>query len=241
MFLVVDIGNTTHKAAVFDAEGNLMALVRQPALGVGAVEPLFRRFPIRAAILSAVGDVEEDFVEWMEAHTRTFRFSSNLKLPLLLDYTTPETLGTDRIAGAAGALDLFPGRHSLVIQAGTCLVIDHVDDRHTFRGGSIAPGLRMRLRALHEHTAHLPLPEPKIPARFAGKSTQESILSGVILGMGCEINGFIRHYQEIHPDISVILTGGDAALLQNLIKNRIFAAPNLVLKGLYKILRCNVV
>jgi len=127
-----------------------------------------------------------------------------------------------------------------VIQAGTCLVTDFVDGQGTYQGGSIAPGLRMRFQALHDHTAHLPLLEPQQPVPFTGKSTQESILSGVIHGMACEIDGIISHYQGLYPDLHIILTGGDADFLKDFIKNRIFAAPYLVLEGLYKILKCNV-
>lgn len=240
MYLVIDIGNTAQKLAVYDEAGRQVALVRQPELDVCALEDIFRQYNLRAALLSSVGKVNPDVVDWLERNTRLVKFSPALRLPIRLNYDTVGTLGTDRVASAVGANALFPARPALAIQAGTCLVTDFVDEQGTYQGGSIAPGLCMRFQALHDHTAHLPLLDPQHPDSYTGKSTQESILSGVIYGMACEIDGIIGHYQALYPNIHIILTGGDADFLKDYIKNRIFAAPNLVLEGLYKILKCNV-
>lgn len=240
MFLVIDIGNTSQKIAVFNADGQEVLVSRYDKLDINKLQVVFEQYPIEAALLSVVGHVDADLVDWLESQTTLVRFSPTLKLPMQLNYKTPETLGTDRIAAAAGAQALFPGQNTLVIQAGTCLVTDFVDADNVYQGGSIAPGMRMRFRALHEHTAHLPLLEPLPIDYFTGKSTQESICSGVIQGMVCEIEGIIRHYDALYPNFNTILTGGDADFLKSFIKNRIFAAPNLVLYGLYKILRNNV-
>ena len=240
MYLVIDIGNTAHKLAVYDESGHQVALVRQPELDVSALKDIFGQYAIQAALLSSVGSVGFDVVAWLEQNTRLVKFSPALRLPIRLNYDTVGTLGTDRIASAVGANAIFPAQPALAIQAGTCLVTDFVDEQGTYQGGSIAPGLRMRLQALHDHTAHLPLLEPQQPESPTGKSTRESILSGVIYGMACEIDGIISHYTALYPNIHIILTGGDADFLKDFIKNRIFAAPNLVLEGLYKILRSNV-
>ena len=240
MYLVIDIGNTAHKLAVYDESGNQVALVRQPELDVSALKDIFGQYAIQAALLSSVGSVSPDVVAWLEQNTKLVKFSPALRLPIRLNYDTIGTLGTDRIASAVGANSIFPAQPALAIQAGTCLVTDFVDGQGTYQGGSIAPGLRMRFQALHDHTAHLPLLEPQQSVPYTGKSTQESILSGVIYGITSEIDGIISHYQTLYPNIHVILTGGDADFLKDFIKNRIFAAPNLVLEGLYKILRCNV-
>ena len=240
MYLVIDIGNTAQKLAVYDESGHQVALVRQPELDVCALKDIFGQYNIRSALLSSVGKVSPAVVTWLAQHTQLVEFSLALRLPIKLNYDTIGTLGTDRIASAVGASALFPARPTLAIQAGTCLVTDFVDEQGTYQGGSIAPGLRMRFQALHDHTAHLPLLEPQHLASFTGKSTQESILSGVIYGMACEIDGIINHYKALYPEIHIILTGGDADFLKDYIKNRIFAAQNLVLEGLYKILRSNV-
>ena len=83
----------------------------------------------------------------------------HLALPIALKYETPETLGTDRLAAALAANVFFPGENTLVISAGTCLTTDFVTDKGEYIGGSIAPGLRMRLRAMHHFTGRLPLIE----------------------------------------------------------------------------------
>lgn len=240
MFLVIDIGNTAQKVAVFDAAGEEKVVFRHKQLDVSIVESIFEQYRIEAAIVSAVGNVDEELLSWLDCHTRLVKFSSALKLPVRVDYGTPDTLGTDRIASAVGAQMLFSNQNTLVVQAGTCLVADFVDETGAYQGGSIAPGLRMRFQALHDHTAHLPLLEPKTIDFLVGKTTQESILSGVIQGITCEIEGLIHQYRKLYPKLNVILTGGDADFLKDFIKNRIFAAPNLVLQGLYKILRNNV-
>jgi len=178
-------------------------------------------------------------LNWLEHQVRLIRFSTKLQLPIQIQYESADTLGTDRIACAVAANAIYPNQNVLSIQAGTCLVTDFVDESNIYHGGSISPGLQMRFHALHEHTAHLPLLEPHPIPSFTGNSTQNSILSGVIHGLTCEIDGFIDHYRTLHPDTMVVLTVGDAPFLQNYIKNRIFAAPNLVLQGLYKILRYN--
>lgn len=239
MFLVIDIGNTNQKAALFDDKGCQISFIQQITLTVSNLQTLIGQHNLHSAILSSVGNMDSTVLNWLEHQVRLIQFSTNLPLPLQIQYESAGTLGTDRIACAVAANAMFPNQNVLSIQAGTCLVTDFVDSTNTYLGGSISPGLQMRFHALHEHTAHLPLLEPQTINSFTGNSTQNSILSGVINGLSCEIDGFIGHYLTHYPDTVTILTGGDAPLLQNYIKNRIFAAPNLVLQGLYKILRYN--
>lgn len=240
MFLVIDIGNTLHKAALFDNKGCQTSIIQQKTLTISDLQTLVGQHNLDAAILSAVGAVDDNVINWLESNVKLIRFSSDLHLPIQIQYDSADTLGTDRIACAVAANALFPNKNVLAIQAGTCLVTDFVDASNTYHGGSIAPGLRMRFHALHDYTAHLPLLEPEQITSFTGNSTRNSILSGVIHGLACEIDGFIVHYRALYPDTVAVLTGGDAPTLQDYIKNRIFAAPNLVLRGLYIILRFNV-
>ena len=115
-----------------------------------------------------------------------------------------------------------------------------------FLGGSIAPGLRMRLRALHEFTGRLPLldlPAADVAVQLIGDSTASAMLSGVVGGTAAEVRGLLAEYQRPYPRLGVLLTGGDAPhLLAALapLAGRIFAVPELVLLGLDKILRYNV-
>jgi type III pantothenate kinase len=144
------------------------------------------------------------------------------------------------MANAAGAAMLFPAKNVLSIQAGTCLVFDFVNEKGEYLGGSISPGIKMRFDSLHEKTKNLPLLSAKNGyPNFIGTDTSASLCSGIINGIGYEIDGFIDEYRAKFDAIIVLLTGGDADYLQKFIKNTIFAAPNLVLKGLNEIIKYN--
>ena len=239
MDLVIDIGNTLQKLAVFSDEGVLLDLFSEKKLSISLLENLFCQYPIKRAIVSSVRENDDSVLRWLEEKTQLIRFSSNCRLPIRLKYATPETLGTDRIANAVGANALYPNRNVLSIMAGTCLVTDFVNEKGEYLGGSIAPGVRMRFKALSQFTSRLPLVEPENIDFFVGDSTQNSILSGVMNGIILEINGIIRQYSRHYSLLKVILSGGDAELLQNSIKKRIFAAQNPILVGLHKILKLN--
>jgi type III pantothenate kinase len=164
-------------------------------------------------------------------------------VPLANAYATPATLGADRLAAAVGAAGLWPGRAVLVVDAGTALKLDLVTADGTYHGGSIAPGLAMRLRALHEFTGRLPLlplPAPHATVALVGGSTEGSLLSGVVNGTVAELNGLLAQYCAQHQALVVLLTGGDAAFLAPRLVGRIFVVPELVLLGLYRILAYNV-
>ncbi|MCK8494362.1 MULTISPECIES: type III pantothenate kinase [Spirosoma] len=162
-------------------------------------------------------------------------------VPVRKDYDTPTTLGTDRVAAAVGASSLFPGQDCLVFDLGTCLTADLVDRDAVFRGGLISPGLQMRFRAMHEQTARLPLVDvPTDWPDVTAKNTRQAMQSGVVNGMAFEMNGIIETYRRDRPDLVVLLCGGDAPVFESRLKQPIFAAPELVLVGLNRILRYNV-
>lgn len=240
MNLVVDIGNTLRKVAVFSENGVIIRLFSKKQLTIPFFERLFNDYMIQRAIVSSVGAGDEDALDWLDAHTRLVRFAHTCQLPISITYATPETLGTDRLANAVGANALYPGENVLSLMAGTCLVADFVNADGEYLGGSIAPGLRMRFQALAHYTARLPLIEPEKTAPLVGDTTKTSILSGVINGMAAEIDGLIDRYQVQYSDVKVLFSGGDSELLLNSVKKRIFAAQNPILLGLYKILVLNV-
>lgn len=240
MYLIIDIGNTNHKAAVFNEAGEIVSLLQQPTLQKSDYAAIISQYTIQAAIISSVGKMEPSLFDWIGRQVTTVPFSTDLKLPIDIKYATPSTLGTDRIANAVGAASLFPHQDVLSFQAGTCLVTDFINAQGEYLGGSIAPGMSMRFQSLHQNTANLPLIAPGHLDSYIGDTTEKSILSGVVYGMSCEIDGFIQHYKKTYPTLQSVITGGDAGFLSDFIKNRIFAAPNLVLVGLYKILIFNV-
>ena len=183
MDLVIDIGNTLQKVAVFSEEGVLLDLYSEKKLSITFLENLFRQYSIKRAIVSSVREDDHLVLRWLEEKTQLLRFSAACRLPIRLKYATPETLGTDRIANAVGANTLYPNRNVLSIMAGTCLVADFVNEKGEYLGGSIAPGVRMRFQALSQFTARLPLVEPENIDFFVGDNTHNSILSGVMNGI----------------------------------------------------------
>lgn len=236
MNIVLDVGNTYIKAGAFEGDALRWTQVYSEAHEV--ISKVQEMEPQHVFVSSVRKDKPFDT---LAASANLLYFNSETALPVKIDYKTPETLGTDRIAAAAGATVLFPDQHNLVFDCGTCLTHGIIDKSQTYHGGSISPGLEMRLKALAHYTARLPLVEiPVGNTDLTGKSTAESILSGVICGMQFEIEGFIAAYQNKYPAINVLLTGGNAPLFEKRLKEPIFVVAELNLIGLNRILNYNV-
>ena len=154
-------------------------------------------------------------------------------------YETPETLGVDRIALVSGAVKKFPNKNILIIDAGTCITFDFVNDKTVYFGGAISPGIEMRYKSLHAFTSKLPILEKNYPQNFIGKNTIESINSGIVNGVTQEIKGVINQYKKKYTDLTVVLTGGDINFLAKQLKSSIFAHQNFLLEGLNEILIFN--
>ncbi|HEX4886829.1 MAG TPA: type III pantothenate kinase [Luteibaculaceae bacterium] len=233
MYLVVDIGNTATKAALFQ-DGEWVERIRIPnGEGADTASMTSRAHAVLVANVASPELAEP----WLKGAGSSFLLNASLKLPYTTQY--PDTLGQDRMANAAAAAVMHPMGSVLVIDIGTCLKFDFVH-RSTFVGGSIAPGVFMRFQAMQAYTARLPIPrEIRVPKHFIGTHTEENLLSGVLFGMMGEIQAGIDRYQSIYPDLHIILTGGDAAFFEGTLKSNIFAEPDLTLLGLYHILKLN--
>lgn len=256
MNLLVDIGNTAVKCAVTEL-GEIIAEGRDDRLTVGLLDRLLVGRDVRHAIVSSTrGDASEVVALVCSRVGHCLEFNQRTPVPIGNAYRSPETLGLDRLAAAVGAATLFPGRNVLVIDCGTALTIDTVTADGVFRGGCISPGLRMRLRALHDYTAALPLCEPsewpepepntepnsvsvRIDAHL-GRTTEEAIVRGTVQSIVFEIEGHAARFRDEFEDACVIFTGGDAHFFVKRIKNTIFANCNPVFCGLDRILEYNV-
>ena len=142
-------------------------------------------------------------------------------------------MGSDRLALVAGAVSVFSNRSVLIIDAGTCITFDFVDSKKNHLGGSISPGLQMRLNALENQTSALPIVNLREPQELIGGSTENSILSGVVNGAIKELDGIIDAYKKRYPETLVVITGGDASFFDKKLKNSIFADEDILLKGMY--------
>ncbi|HJS01390.1 MAG TPA: type III pantothenate kinase [Flavobacterium sp.] len=233
MILTIDVGNTRIKAAVFEGDTVLEAFVFDKTALEKEVKIILKKYQsIAHLVVSSVGDVEKQSFLVFKDEVRVHFISHEDIFPFVNNYGTPKTLGIDRMVLAAGATLLYPNQNRLIIDAGTCVTYDFVDENNVYQGGAISPGLRLRYESLHQFTAKLPLLSLQNPEAYVGKSTSESIHSGVVNGLVYEIDGFIDEYKASGSKIIIILTGGDADFLAKRLKNTIFANSNFLLESL---------
>lgn len=238
MNLVIDIGNSLTKTAIFENK-NLIRTDSFEDFSQRDLDEYLDNNSINACILASVAAQHEELKETLKHLPVFIELKADTKLPVKNKYTTPVTLGNDRLANIVGANTLFPQKDALVIDTGTCLKFDFINAQSEYLGGAISPGLYMRYKALHQFTERLPLLDPQDNVELIGDSTSNSIHSGVVKGMIAEINGIIQQYEKISDNLQVILCGGDARFFSNHLKNNIFAAPYLTLQGLNEILLYN--
>ena len=201
---------------------------------------ILNKFPkIKKIVVASVGNLEKELFLSLKDKVEIYFITHTSKFPFTNLYTTPTTLGIDRMILASGAVLQFPNQNRLIIDAGTCITYDVIDSNDNYLGGAISPGVRLRYESLHQHTAKLPLLTKKYPESFIGNSTLESIHSGVINGVASEIDGFIKLYKTRYAKFIIILTGGDAEFLAIQLKNTIFANSNFLLESLNQTFQYN--
>jgi type III pantothenate kinase len=238
MKLVIDLGNTFQKLAVFSGEEMVYVEISEQ-ITMKLLLSIFNRFAIISAIISSVIHHDKEIESFINSRCQCVVLDHNTALPLLNKYESTETLGKDRLAAAVAGNHFFSHNDVLVIDAGTCIKYDFINSKSEYHGGAISPGLRMKFNALHTFTEKLPLVELNHFNALVGKTTSESLLSGVINGTLAEIDGIIDRYREIYPQIQVVLSGGDAEYLVSKLKNKTFAVSYIVLNGLKIILDYN--
>ncbi|MCQ2973388.1 MAG: type III pantothenate kinase [Bacteroidales bacterium] len=243
MNLVIDFGNTRCKTYLFNdaqiIENNvflyesnelityLLNIVKQPTINGVIISSVTEKF---ANIAKKIVD----------EFNQTIILNPTTPLPIKLCYKQRSQLGNDRIAAAVGATVMFPNQNVLVIDAGTAITYEYIQEGTTYLGGNISPGLSMRFASLHEHTSKLPLITASKPTKTPGQTTNEAMNNGVVQGILAEISWYIQRFEQSTRHSAIILTGGDAIFLAEYLKNTIFAVPNLVAIGLNRILQYNV-
>ena len=240
MNLCIDCGNSSTKVGIFNQD-DLIEMFTYESLEIVYAKELLEKYNIDSCILSSVVSDNSIIIDYLAKSLHYFiELSHKTELPIHNQYSTPETMGLDRLAAIIGATFLKPESDILVIDAGTAITYDFIDSHQIYWGGNIAPGLNLRLKSLHEYTQKLPLVQPEIISQFLGNSTKSAMLSGAVYGIIFEINGYINELKIKYPQLSVFLTGGSTFYFDNKLKSAIFAEKNLVLIGLNRILNYNV-
>jgi type III pantothenate kinase len=236
--LCLDFGNTRLKAALFE-NGALAEIFFLRTDAKAHLTELIEKYKPSRSILSSVILHDPEIENVLATNTSFQKLSNQSKLPFTIPVGKPETVGADRLAVAAAAVYNFPGMNNLAIALGSCITYNFITALNELIGGSISPGMEMRFRALKEFTAKLPLVKGDWNVPLIGYDTATNIQSGVVFGMAKEIDGIIDEYKKRFGNFNVLLTGGDLAIIAPHLKNKIFADPELIFKGLYAISQHN--
>ena len=234
-YVAIDLGNTTAKVAVF-VQGDLVN--KQIGIPYDSLATSVNKLNPNHIIISSVNQGVKNLVKTLKAPVLVL--DHHLSVPIENRYATPETLGRDRLAAVVGAYTLYNKTNTLVIDVGTCITYDFINDRNEYLGGGISPGIDLKFKALHNFTANLPLIEEAEVDNLIGNNTENSILSGVINGTIAEIEEIIRMYKYKSRNLQIIMCGGSALKLHHKLKTQIKLVPDLVLIGLNRILEYNV-
>ena len=247
MLLTLDIGNTNVKSALFeDNHLNEFAVHHNS-------EKLFNyltKFKFNeAAICSVNPSIEKILIDYFSAKDISlFRANIQNKFNLTIKYDTPNSLGMDRVCSAVGALDiaikeklLSKNQYLITIDFGTATTINIVSPSQEFIGGLIAPGISTMLKSLNERTAQLPLPDLSLYSGVIGRSTDTSIISGVVTSTIGMINETVNHLSEMSHQIIplIFITGGNAKYILPHLKHKVIYEEALVLEGLKVIYELN--
>lgn len=240
MNLVIDQGNTVTKVAVFDEEILLETFLFE-IFDINACSSLLANYSFNKCIFCSVIRPTAEVLAYLNNKLPFFLFiDENTDLPIKNKYKTPHTLGKDRLAAVVEANNLFIGRNILVVDIGTAITYEFIDNLSNYHGGNISPGISMRFKALHKFTGKLPIVDRFGDLPDLGYDTETAIRAGVIHGVVHEINAYIDDFIKKFPDIEVILTGGHTKYIESQLNRRVFVDINLVLKGLNRILNYNV-
>ena len=239
MNLSIDIGNSFTKVGFFDNKKLLDVYSFEKDEYQKEIDQLLEEHSVDQAIVSLTGKVDEMWYDRLKKKVPILNFDQKTKVPFQNYYKTPQTLGLDRIGLMCAAIDLYENKNVFIIDAGTCVTYDFINDKKQYFGGMISPGWNMRFEAMHYKTEKLPLVQSPENLTIPGVSTHSAMYAGVVKGLILEIDGFIDIYKADYEYLTVILTGGDSHRLSTQLKNDIFADSNFLLHGLNAILEYN--
>lgn len=240
MNLIIDVGNTLVKLAVFDKESICFKKTFIKSDFIETLSMVSKECPkIENAIISSVSTLTMVQLSALKKRYPLLVLNYKMNFPFVNLYETPSTLGVDRLALVSAAAAQYPNKNVLIIDSGSCITYDFLDHKNCYLGGAISPGLEMRYKALNNFTAKLPFLDMKTPKSLTGNTTNSSIHAGVVRGTLFEIEGFIASYRKEYEDLTIILTGGNAHFLRDSLKSGIFANSNFLMEGLHYLLENN--
>ncbi|MBF0504678.1 MAG: type III pantothenate kinase [Candidatus Omnitrophica bacterium] len=248
MLLAIDIGNTTIGMATID-QGHVVSVIKvettAKACTIKAViKKIFKGTRIsRAVICSVVPKVSRTLEDVIKKMVPVDIIGRDIVVPIKNLYKNPKQVGQDRLVGAFGAMKIY-GCPLIVVDLGTAITFDVISSSGEYLGGAIVPGIRLSAESLFLKTALLPKIEIQAPKYIIGKTTEESMLSGLFYGYGSLCKGMIDmlssqvSLQESGADeansVKVVMTGGHTRLMKKFISPKIrIIDENLVFKGIY--------
>ncbi|HOP03570.1 MAG TPA: type III pantothenate kinase [Tenuifilaceae bacterium] len=238
MNLIIDIGNTLTKLALVDNE-DIVLIERYDNFNWATVEEIVDRYNVKKSIVSVVGVCNDEILKKLRNKIPVLFFNPHTPVPIKNCYTTPHSLGVDRLAAAVGVSHLYPSVNALCVDCGTAITYDFITSKGEYMGGAISPGITLRFKSLAHFTSKLPEVPFNEEYKLIGDSTVDSILAGVLNGVVNEVDGYISALKHQHPDLVVVFTGGDSIFFEKKLKNSIFVHPNIVILGLNRILNYN--
>jgi type III pantothenate kinase len=256
MILALDVGNSQIYGGVFDGEKIALQFRKTSRQGNSSDEfGLFLKEVLREnnvdpkeitqiALCSVVPDVVHSIKGACQKYFKQqpFILQAGVKTGLKIKYRNPLEVGADRIANSIAATHMFSGKNLIIVDFGTATTFCVVNTEKEYLGGVILPGLRLSMEALEAKTAKLPAVEINAPEEIVGRSTVESIQSGLYYGNLCMVREMTREIKSRYLKMGetvVIGTGGFSRLFE---KEKIFDAliPELVLHGLHRALKINM-
>jgi len=237
--LCIDIGSTNIKLGIFSAK-RLKQHLKFKKYIYQELDKVFEKYQIDRIILCTVRKRSARLVKYLEKRGALIELTEKTSLPITNKYGTPKTLGKDRLASAVGAYMRKPHQFHLMINTGTCITMDIMTDQGEYLGGNISPGMNLRIKAMHDYTANLPIVKPINPKVDFGYNTVTALQNGAVMGTILEVEAFISRMKAKYPLININLTGGYAEFLAKYLESKIFVRPYLVLEGLNEILLHNV-
>jgi type III pantothenate kinase len=250
MLLCIDVGNTHILAGIFKQE-KLIARFRYSTHLLGTSDQfgifllnLLQHHHITPEQITAVAlcsvvpscdfTIKHTIKQYFQQEC--FILKAGVKTGLQIKYKNPNEVGADRIANAIGASAMLPHKNIIIVDMGTATTIDAVSAQHDYLGGAVLAGMRLGMEALKMHTAKLVAVDIEQPKNIVGRTTRESIQSGLFFGHLGAVKEIIHGMrQELFSDSKkptvTVGTGGFAQLFKTYDVFDLFI-PDLVLQGL---------